>query len=419
MTTVQTGRGPAYGHPALSRLVNLDPEKFADTVWGREPLLSPAASLPASFEDLFSEDAVDELVSSRGLRTPFLRVAKDGKTLPAAAFTAAGGAGAGVADQVSDDKLLRLFDDGATIVLQALHRTWPPLAVFAQQLAAELGHPVQVNSYTTPPQHQGFSDHYDVHDVFVLQVCGEKTWRIRAPVHPVPLRDQPWERRRLDVAQAALREPLIEATLRPGDCLYLPRGYLHSATASGGGSTHLTIGVHVWTTHAVAEQLATQALAALADRQDAREALPLGIDVTDPAQLGTALAAAREALLGALDALTADQLAARMRTRSRDSQRPAPIRPLAQLRAAERLTPQDSIAIRPYAAAHLEAAGDGWRVVSRVGQLALDAADLPAVAAFLADGHARVATTGMELARLLLRSGLAVLGRPDVTSSGA
>ena len=56
--------------------------------------------------------------------------------------------------------------------------------------------PRQVNAYVTPAQNTGFSDHYDVHDVFVLQVAGEKRWRIREPVHPSPLRDQPWTDRR-------------------------------------------------------------------------------------------------------------------------------------------------------------------------------------------------------------------------------
>ena len=88
--------------------------------------------------------------------------------------------------------MLRHFADGATLVLQGLHRTWEPLLDFSQQLAADLGHPNQVNAYVTPPQSTGFSDHYDVHDVFVLQVEGEKRWRIRPPVHVAPLRDQPW-----------------------------------------------------------------------------------------------------------------------------------------------------------------------------------------------------------------------------------
>src|SRR6266480_4558078 len=71
---------------------------------------------------------------------------------------------------------------GATLVLQGLHRTWPPLVAFASELAAELGHPVQVNAYVTPPQNTGFAAHYDVHDVFVLQIAGRKKWRVHEPV---------------------------------------------------------------------------------------------------------------------------------------------------------------------------------------------------------------------------------------------
>ena len=83
--------------------------------------------------------------------------------------------------------MLAEFAAGATIVLQGLHRMWPPLVDFTRQLVEELGHPAQVNAYVTPPSSQGFSPHYDTHDVFVLQVSGEKRWVIHAPVHSDPL----------------------------------------------------------------------------------------------------------------------------------------------------------------------------------------------------------------------------------------
>ena len=244
-------------------------------------MLSTAADLPRSFADLLSNEAVDELVSERGLRTPFLRVAKSGSTLAEKAFTAPGGVGAGVADQVSDDKLVRLFADGSTMVLQGLHRIWPPIIALCQQLAAELGHPVQANAYVTPPQNQGFSNHYDVHDVFVLQIEGEKRWQIHSPVYEAPLRDQPWSDRKAAVERHAKEPPLIEAVLRPGDCLYLPRGFLHAATALGTVSTHLTIGVHSWTRFALAEQALAQALRTVAEDPQLRTSLPLGVDLGD------------------------------------------------------------------------------------------------------------------------------------------
>ena len=123
--------------------------------------------------------------------------------LDSSSFTAPGGVGAEIGDQVRDDKVAALFADGATVVLQALHRTWPPVIEFCTRLAAELGHPVQANSYVTPPSSRGFSAHYDVHDVFVLQLAGRKHWTIHAPVLADPLRDQPWGQRSAAVAAAA------------------------------------------------------------------------------------------------------------------------------------------------------------------------------------------------------------------------
>lgn len=85
----------AVGRPALARCVAADLTDFAERVWGRAPLLSQAGDLPEPFTDLLSAAAVDELVSTRGLRTPFLRVARAGSTLPSRDFTAPAGVGAG------------------------------------------------------------------------------------------------------------------------------------------------------------------------------------------------------------------------------------------------------------------------------------------------------------------------------------
>ena len=227
---------------ALSRLVCCDTADFADQYWSRRPLLSRAQALPSNFADLFGAAAVDELISQRGLRTPFFRMAQDGTVLPAGRYTRSGGAGAAINDQAADDRVLDLLAGGATLVLQALHRTWPPLVHFAGTLARELGHPVQVNAYVTPSQNRGFAAHYDTHDVFVLQVAGAKRWSVHAPVVPAPLPSQPWQDNAAAVAARATEPPQIDAVLEPGDALYLPRGYIHSATALGTTSIHLTVG---------------------------------------------------------------------------------------------------------------------------------------------------------------------------------
>ena len=335
-------------------------------------------------------------------------MAKSGQTLGDRTFTAPGGVGAGIADQVSDSKLVGLFGEGATMVLQALHRVWPPIIDFVGALAAELGHPVQANAYVTPPQNQGFDDHYDVHDVFVLQVSGTKEWRIHAPVWDAPLRDQPWTDRRADVQRAAAEPPLIQAVLEPGDCLYLPRGFLHAATALGGVSTHLTLGVHTWTRYALAEQLTTQALAALAGDAAVRGSLALGTDPTRPDTLGADVEQVRAALLEAVRTADLDTVAAALRRADRDSRRPAPVGPLAQLDTLNALGDGTVLRLRDHLAATLDQAGGRSVLRSRAGELALDEADVAPVKALLDEGRASVADLGDALARRLLLGAVVV-----------
>jgi bifunctional lysine-specific demethylase and histidyl-hydroxylase NO66 len=416
---------PPGGHFALRRLVSVPTAQFAEDNWGRLPLLSVAAKLPQGFDDLFSNDAVDELISRRGLRTPFLRVAKNGNTLPDRAFSEGGGVGAAIADQVSDDQLLRLFADGATIVLQGLHRTWEPILAFSQELAADLGHPTQVNAYVTPAQNTGFSDHYDVHDVFVLQIAGEKRWRIRRPVRESPLRDEPWTDRRAAVEAAAQEEPLIEATLRPGDCLYLPRGYLHAATALGDVSTHLTIGVHPWTRRHLTDELVSRAVRRASQDERVRQSLGVGVDLSDETSWAADLDVVRESLIRAIRDLPPVDLRDSLVGHRRRTQRAAPIAPVAQVRAAASLDEGAEVVLRRHLDAHIVprrnadgASSQGDRTYaavlrSRAGDLELSGSDVQKVHSLLADGRASVSALGLPLTRRLVLSGVAIVDQLD------
>lgn len=376
-----------------TRLIDIGHEKFASDVWGRTALLTRGAS---DFSDLFSANAVDELVSRRGLRTPFLRVAKGGSTLPDSSFTSPAGVGATISDQLDDTELWRKFADGATLVLQALHRTWGPVSSFSSQLSTELGHPVQANAYITPPQNRGFDDHYDVHDVFVMQIEGTKRWMIHEPVHVDPLRSQPWTERRSAVAEAAQRTAFIDTVLEPGDVLYLPRGWLHAAQAQGKVSIHLTLGVHNWTRHALAEHLAQAALAVLGDDPEMRRSLPVGVDGPE-----AEIAAIRERLAAAVSEAETASLFHRTR---RGQGRPAPLGPVAQLAAIESLGPESLVRLRDALEPRLE----GSRLTTRVGWLDFPETNVPSVRRLL-DGKDHSATDlGVELVERLLRAGVLV-----------
>ncbi|MBI3693094.1 MAG: cupin-like domain-containing protein, partial [Mycolicibacterium aromaticivorans] len=227
----------------LSRCSAVDAQTFADQYWGRRPLLSTAVDLPRDFSDLLSPGAVDELIAERGIRAPFIRLARDGEILAKDCYLGPAGFGAEIADQVDSAKVLAELAAGATVVLQGLHRLWPPVIDFVRDAVDDLGHPVQANAYITPPGNRGFDPHYDVHDVFVLQVSGQKLWVVHEPVHHHPLPDQPWTQHRAAIDERVRGEPVIDAVLNAGDALYLPRGWLHAAQALDTTSIHLTIGV--------------------------------------------------------------------------------------------------------------------------------------------------------------------------------
>jgi hypothetical protein len=190
---------------------------------------------------------------------------------------------------------------------------------------------VQANAYVTPPQSRGFSAHYDVHDVFVLQIAGEKRWRVHTPVRTDPLRHEPWTDHRVAVEQRAAEAPRIDAVLRPGDSLYLPRGYLHAAEALGGTSCHLTVGVHPVTRQAVLDAV----VAIVSGDPALRSSLPLGVDVSDAAQIEADVRVSVDTIIERLRTVSTADVAHRMATGTVAQTRPAPVPPLAQARALE------------------------------------------------------------------------------------
>jgi bifunctional lysine-specific demethylase and histidyl-hydroxylase NO66 len=345
---------PAPGG-ALRRCVALDPGEFARSHWGRAALLSRARDLAAAgagFDDLLSADDVDELLSRRGLRTPFLRVAKGGELVPPGRFTGGAGAGAEIRDQVLDERVFDLYADGATLVLQGLHRMWPPLIDFAGRLGAELRVPVQANAYLTPAGNRGFDAHYDTHDVFVLQVTGRKRWRVHRPVLTDPVELQPWGGYAEEVGAAADGAPAMDVVLDVGDALYLPRGWPHAAEALGERSLHLTLGLRAPTRYTLVEAL----LGLAVDEPALRAGFPLGLDVTDPAALAPHLTATTAALRDWLARADPSVVASRLAKRVWPASRPAPLRPLAQAAAVEMLDARTVVAAR---------AGLRWRLARR------------------------------------------------------
>jgi ribosomal protein L16 Arg81 hydroxylase len=140
-------------------------------------------------------------------------------------------------------KIRALLGLGASLVANRIHRISPELSAISRALGQEFAAHCVANAYCSFQQVQAFSTHFDLHDVFALQVEGEKRWHVyeaRAdnPVNPVPPGDEAekW-------LIASRGRVLLELTMKPGDILYLPRGQYHDAITGASASLHVTFGL--------------------------------------------------------------------------------------------------------------------------------------------------------------------------------
>jgi hypothetical protein len=286
------------------------------------------------FDDLLSLEDVERMLCSGGLRHPAFRLVKAGERLELGDYTSdIPWRPTPFTGTIDVPSALTAFAGGATVVLQALHHTHPPLAAFCRLLEAELEQPVQANAYFTPRGSQGLPVHHDTHDVFCLQVAGRKRWLVYEAAIELPLRDQ---RYRPELGEPG--EPVLDLVLEAGDTLYMPRGWLHEALTSDEDSLHLTIGVNVYTWL----DAVRAALDDCADELAVRRSVPDdGVAPPD--------------LLEVLEArLQPDDVVRRRRSKLVRTRRPVLEGALTELRASDALTADTLLERRPTVLSELE-----------------------------------------------------------------
>jgi ribosomal protein L16 Arg81 hydroxylase len=315
-TPTRTTRTPRRAAAAaLARCLDpVDAETFLSEHRERRPLVVPRDE-PGRFDDLLSEADVERLVCATAIRYPAFRLVREGAQIDVGSYTGDISWRPPFTKTADVTRVLAEWEAGATVVLQALHVNWHPLVVFCRLLEDALGRGVQANAYYTPRGSQGFGVHHDTHDVLVLQVAGEKRWRLYDPLLELPLKHQ-----RFSSALGAHGAPTDDLVLRAGDTLYLPRGWLHEAETSQTDSLHLTVGIasHTWL------DAAKDALASLEGEAAFRPDVAIRGD-------GDGLAAALA------EQLDPELVERRRRRRFVDTRRPIREDGLSQLRTVDRL----------------------------------------------------------------------------------
>lgn len=396
---------------ALRRCVG-DSRDFLDRYWGRSPLHRAGAD-PSGFADLFSLDDVDRFVASSSPRLPTFRLVRDGRPLDPSRYTRRATVGGQPVTGLADPA--RIFEEhrrGATIVFQGLQRSCPPLTRFCRSLELDLTHAAQANAYVTPAGARGLGVHYDTHDVFVLQLAGTKAWTIHEPVLADPLPSQPWKGTAADAGP-----PILSVELQAGDCLYVPRGFLHAARAQEALSAHLTIGIVTTTWHDVVREL----IAGTAEEPELRRALPPGY-AGDQAALAAGVEEAVSRLRKWLDGVDAGAVAAATARRFYAARPPILAGQLHQLGLLGGVDDSTRLRRREGGVCHLVAGPERLTVVLGGGrELDMPAALAPAMARIAGAGPFRLGDLGDLLdgpSRLVLGRRLVAEGLLEVVDGG-
>jgi len=225
-----------------------DPRQFFLEYWHRKPLLIRGA------QDKFRQfPSLNELPSLLNGRLSANRWAKGHAQSAQASFT----------DRLGQIKSLSavptmwpdLFNAGFSLCFSALDQYHEELRALTDCIASTTSYPgtIFTTGYLTP-RHSGTSMHFDGHHAFFMQIAGEKHWKVAKGIA--------WQDAPSNVSLSSLGTPgmkilceslgvavatpedtgLWEATLTPGDVLYLPPGVWHEGHTSESHSLHYTLG---------------------------------------------------------------------------------------------------------------------------------------------------------------------------------
>lgn len=132
---------------------------------------------------------------------------------------------------------------GASLVAHAVQQISAELRELADMLAARLAGRTNINVYCSFEGVRALATHFDTHEVFAVHCEGQKVWRVYVDRAEAPLREDTRYGRTNSATGPHSGELLFEVVMRPGDILYIPRGFYHDALAGSGGSVHLTFSV--------------------------------------------------------------------------------------------------------------------------------------------------------------------------------
>lgn len=207
----------------------LTPEEFLIDSWRQRAVHLRDAH--RQFDDLPDWNGLKTVLRTGRLTVPKFVMSRADSPIPNEDFTTDG-------SHVDADKVEALFHQGASFSIRGIESHWLAAQAVIDAVAEFFEESVHTNVYCTPATSQGFRCHYDLHEVFVLQIAGRKRWRVFWPTTEAPV--DVWSP--ADAPDSST-EPYLDIVLAAGDVLYIPRGHWHYAVTEDDSSVHITCGV--------------------------------------------------------------------------------------------------------------------------------------------------------------------------------
>lgn len=217
-----------------SLLEPLDADVFSSDYREQRPLHIERSDL-GYFSRVVSTEKIVAVFSSASLYYPDVQLTESGCDIPASDYSSPDGL-------IDPGRFFARYVAGATVIISGSDRLFPEVAALCRQASQQFAGICRANLYLSPPGHQGFAPHYDTHDVLVLQVAGQKTFRLYENNISLPYPDDSFE-----ADGFVPGEVTEEIALSAGDTFYIPRGVTHDACAgndSAEPSLHLTLGLY-------------------------------------------------------------------------------------------------------------------------------------------------------------------------------
>src|SRR6185295_6362856 len=154
----------------------IGPNAFFNDYWEKQ-YLHLERNLPGLYDSLFSLCDVDRWIlttSSIDQPNAILVAPPEGTEVSQQRYRAG---------ELPIETAYEVFTKGHSLVLNQLESTWQPISRLTEMLGEVFCARIGVNAYLTPIGSKTFPVHIDNHDVFILQVYGEKVWRLHQFEH--------------------------------------------------------------------------------------------------------------------------------------------------------------------------------------------------------------------------------------------